>query len=339
MKTFFRNLLLLSTTAVMLWGCEKEETRAVATDGKAATLTASATTLVLTKPNASNTAVTFTATKADFGFQAAVAYTLQLAVKGTNFASPKEIALDAKALSKTYTVIDLNALFLSMGLPTSVNSNVEARVKSTISATAAPVYSNVIGMVVNPYPLISFIYVPGDYQGWNPSTADSLISPTSNGIYEGIIRYPTGGSFEFKITPAKNWNVAYGDAGTGKISTTAGGNLKVPGAGTYKLVADLNANTFVATPHSWSIIGDATAGGWGADTDMRYHNGRQQWELTTVLIGGKELKFRLNKDWGTNYGGSGGVLANGGANIPVPSNGTYLITFSLATNSYTLTKQ
>ncbi|GGK82141.1 SusE domain-containing protein [Rufibacter glacialis] len=339
MKTsLIKNIGLLGLLLFFFSSCEKDEERVIAnTQGKGAAFTASANNLTLQKANENNQAVNFTWTKADFGFDAALTNTLQFAVAGTNFANPKEVVLGSGDISKSYTVLDFNALMLSLNLPTGRNSTIEARVKTQIagSEAVAPVYSNVVSMTVNPYPLISFVYVPGAYQGWNPATADSLISPTSNNIYTGIINF-TEGNTKFKITPAKKWDVAYGDAGAGKVSTS-GSDLSVPTAGMYRLTLNLNDNTFTAAKYSFGVIGDATPGGWGADTDMTYNNGTQTWSITTNLTPGS-IKFRLNDDWGTNYGGSNGNLVSGGDNIAVPSAGNYRITFSLATNTYTLTK-
>lgn len=339
MKTsFIKNISLFGLLLFLFAACEKDEVKVIAnTNGTGAALTASANNLVLQRVNAANQALNFTWTKANYGFNAAVTNTLQLDKAGSNFANPKEVILPAGSSSKSYSVIEFNALMLSMNLPTGANSAVETRLKSEVAGSdaVAPVYSNIVSLTVNPYALISFVYVPGAYQGWNPATADSLISPTSNNIYTGIIKFPAG-STEFKITPAKKWDVAYGDAGGGTVSTS-GGNLSVPSAGTYRLTLNLNDNTFTAAKYSWGVIGSATAGGWDSDTDLTYNNGTQEWSLTTSLSAG-EIKFRLNDDWGTNYGGTGGTLAQGGANIAVPAAGTYKITFNLTNNTYSVVK-
>ncbi|QCR23114.1 SusE domain-containing protein [Pontibacter sp. SGAir0037] len=341
MKAYFiKNIGILGLLLFLFSACEKDEDRIIArAEGVAASLAASENTLILQKENAEEEAISFTWNKADFGFNAALTNTLQFAVAGTNFASPREVVLPANTLSREYSVINFNALLLAMNLPTGTNSEVQVRLKSEIanSEAIAPVYSNAVNLTVNPYPLISFMYVPGAYQGWNPATADSLISPTSNGIYSGVISFPAG-STEFKITPAKSWDNAYGDAGGGAVSTAAGDNLKVPAAGTYRLTLNTNDNTFTADRYSWGVIGDATPGGWDTDTDMAYNNGTQTWSVTVNLVPGS-IKFRLNDDWGTNYGGSNGNLANAGDNISVASAGTYKITFSLVTNTYTLERQ
>jgi starch-binding outer membrane protein SusE/F len=339
MKTsFIKQISLLGLALFLFSSCEKDEDRIVAnTNGTGAALTATSNNLVLTKANQDKEAVKFTVSEADFGFDAALTNTIQFAKAGTNFAAPKEVVLPGGSTSKSYTVLDFNALLLSMNLPTSANSTIEARVKTEVTGSTAfaPVYSNVLSMTVNPYPLISYVYVPGAYQGWNPASADSLISPTSNGIYTGVINF-TPGNLMFKITPEKKWDVAYGDAGGGKVSTS-GGDLSAPSAGMYRLTLDLNANTLSMAKYSWGVIGSATAGGWDSDTDLSYNNGTQTWSLTTALKAG-EIKFRLNDDWGTNYGGSAGNLVQGGDNIAIAAAGNYRITFSLATNTYSVTK-
>ncbi|WP_048920639.1 SusE domain-containing protein [Rufibacter radiotolerans] len=336
--TLIKHFSLLGLVLFLFSSCEKDEDRIVAnTNGTGAAFTSSSNNLMLSKANQDKEAVKFTWTEANFGFDAALTNTIQFAKAGTNFANAKEVVIPGGITSRSYSVLDFNALLLSMSLPTGANSTIETRVKSEITGSTAfaPVYSNVVSMTVNPYALISYVYVPGAYQGWNPATADSLISPTSNGIYTGIINF-TPGNLMFKITPAKNWNTAYGDAGGGNVSTS-GGDIAAPSAGMYRLTLDLNANTLAMAKYSWGVIGSATAGGWNSDTDLTYNNGTQTWSLNTNLVAG-EIKFRLNDDWGTNYGGSGGNLVQGGDNIAISSAGNYRITFSLATNTYTVTK-
>lgn len=340
MKTFLNKSLAFFTVALLLWGCEKSGTETIAIPGEAGTLTSSANVLILEKANQEKQATVFSFTPASFGYQAAVSNILQIGLKGTDFASAREVALAPKVTEQSYTVLELNALVLALNIPFDEASDLEVRIKSQISSSFDPIYSNVVALKVTPYPLISWVYVPGDYQGWDPSTADSLKSATGNGIYEGVIFYPnvSGATYEFKITPAKNWTVGYGDATGGKVSTT-GANFKVPGSGSYKITLNLNENTYKIEPFSWGVIGDATSGGWDADTDMRYDNGNGVWKVTATLKAGA-FKFRRNHDWGVNFGGSNGVLSSvGDNNIPITVAGTYTIVLDLVNNTYTLTKQ
>ena len=335
---------ILLFLAVFLAACEKQEDMAVTnlSDAQAASLTISPSSVVLKKDTKDAEAVKLSLTAADFGYKAAVKNSVQFAPKGSNFASPKEIALDVNVLERSFKGIELNDIALALGIKAEATGILEVRVKSEISTAIAPTYSAVKEVTVTPFALISYVYVPGDYQGWNPATADSLVSVLGDGKYEGVINFAAkpGGSLEFKITPAKAWTVAYGDAGGGKVSTTAGNNLKVASEYSYKLSLNTGDNTFTAERYSYGIIGDATPGGWDNDTNMMYNNGTREWSLTLPLIGGKKIKFRLNDDWGTNYGdtGANGSLDSGGDDISIATSGTYKVTFSLVTNSYSLTK-
>lgn len=341
MKKFLNQLLALGVvTALVLVSCKKEGTKAVLSgDVKGGTLKASATTLVLQKATQDADAITFNFGEPDFGYQAASTNTLQLDVKGSNFSAAKEVSLGAKTTSKTYTGIDFNAILLSMNLPFDNSTDIEVRIKSVISPSVAPTYSNVLALNVKPYPLISYVYVPGDHQGWSPTTADSLTSATGNGVYKGIIYFParTGASFKFKITPAKSWTVAYGDAGGGKVSTS-GGDIQGPGAGSYMLTLDLNTLTLEFEKNSWGIIGNSTPGGWDNDTDLIYNNTTHVWSGTLALVPGV-YKFRYNDAWGTNLGGKDGVLTPGGADIALATAGTYKVVLDVEAKTYTITKQ
>lgn len=88
MKAIFKSSILLLFASVTLWSCKKDETKTILKPGGALTLTSSATTLVLQQANAASTATILTWGKADFGYSAAITYTIQLCKGGTNFASP-----------------------------------------------------------------------------------------------------------------------------------------------------------------------------------------------------------------------------------------------------------
>ncbi|MET3112336.1 hypothetical protein AAKU52_000047 [Pedobacter sp. CG_S7] len=333
MKSFIIKAVALGLMTMGLWSCKKDETKIIATSGKGGTITASVATVALDKSMLNSNVITLNFSNADFGYQAAVSNTLQLAIKGKNFQTTKDFVLPANVVSKTFNGLDFNNLLLSLNLPFTEATAVEVRLKSVISNAVAPVYSNVLTLNAKPFPLTAWIYVPGAYQGWSPETADSLVSLTGNGIYTGIIGF-TEGNLAFKITPAKKWDGAYGDAGTGKLSTT-GGDLKAPGVGAYLIVADLNANTITYTKIVYGIIGDATAKGWDGDTDMTYAKGA--WSVSTNLSVGA-MKFRKDHAWEVNYGGSGGNAEAGGADIKITTAGSYTVTLNTNTLKYTIVK-
>lgn len=349
MKTIVNKLLVLTFFSVALLGCKKDETLTQIGSGTPAVLSASATSVVLTKPNIANTAVTFTITKPDYGFSSAATNTLQLSTSAS-FSSPREFVLNAGTLTKAFTVLDLNALLLSMNLPTGVASTVQVRVKSTVTSSIAPIYSNTVAMTVTPFALVEQLIMPGAYQGWNPATADSLTSATGNGVYIGTIQFDVSGSM-FKLIKGKSWAIPQYGVGAGGPGTVAlggpditGPNMPKKSDGTtdyapdsYQVTVDLNSNTIVYDLNSWGIIGDATAGGWNDDTVMKFNNTTKKWTITGVTLTAGSFKFRKNHNWGTNLGGSGGTLTAGGANISVAA-GTYTITLDAVANTYTITQ-
>ncbi len=92
------------------------------------------------------------------------------------------------------------------------------------------------------------------------------------------------------------------------------------------------------------LIGSATPGDWGTDTDMRIADPERvdlnTWTLTVFLKGGGEVKFRASDDWEVNWGSSDyptGTGEQNGANIPIPNDGYYKIVFNDQTGEYTFT--
>lgn len=246
MKKIFISFLALSgVVLLMLSSCKKDETKAYSSIGGTGTLSASTTSPALSKNNADANAVIFNWQSTTVtGNPSAITYTLQFDKKGNNFASAREITVTGTTASVTQGA--MNTVLLNLGLPDGVAASVEARLKSVIAPNAAPAYSNVLTLTVTPYSLISYVYVPGAYQGWDPSKAPALASATSNGIYTGVIEVPASStSLEFKITPAPNWNTSYG--GAAGVLSTSGGNLTFPSTGKFKVDVNLNTLTYTIT--------------------------------------------------------------------------------------------
>ncbi|MDR3694832.1 SusE domain-containing protein [Mucilaginibacter sp.] len=345
-KVLSKFIALSSIGLLMLSACKKDGTLVTSNGGKAGTLTASVTTLVLDKTKLYDTTsiINFGFTAANYGFSAAVTNTLQIDAANDNWANPASVTLSNKVYNQGYSTGVFNALLLKLNLVAGVTSTVNVRVAHTISTSVTPVYSNVVALSVTPFNLITYLWVPGAYQGWSPSTAGQLTSPTDNNIYSGIINF-TGTDLSFKITSEADWNgTNYGAGATAGTLSSTGGNLTAPADGGFLVGVNLTTNTITYTPQ-WSIIGDATPGGWGTDTDMLFDSTNNTWYVTAKLVsdGTNAIKFRFNNAWAVNLGGSGGTLTSGGSNITIPSTGAgganYLITLDPVANTYTLVKQ
>jgi hypothetical protein len=338
MKPHFLKTLAMGLMVLSLWSCKKDEDRVIANASPAGALAASATTVNLSIASANTTAVTFTFPQATVtGYQVPVTSTLQFALKGTNFAAAKETVVTTTTYSAT--VAELNKMMLSLGAVIGTSADMEVRLKSAPAPNAAT-YSNVLTVTGTPYLASAWLYVPGDYANWDFASVDSLVSLTGNGIYEGLINIPAD-KLGFKVTPAKTWTVAYGDGGGDAISSAGtAGNLTAGTPGLKKITVDLNANTYkIATADSWGVIGDATAGGWDADTDLKFINdGKGFWRLTTALKVGA-IKFRMNDAWTVSLGGADGKLTtDNGANISITEAGNYTISLDPVEKTYTLVK-
>jgi hypothetical protein len=178
---------------------------------------------------------------------------------------------------------------------------------------------------------------------WNPGNAVpmQMIEP---GIYD-TYQYITVDGFGFKFVPQKSgWDGDFGANKTkaGSLSQTDEDNLSVTKDGFYRVRTNMKDMTYTVTETSWGIIGDATPGGWGTDTNMTMTaaKGEYVWKADITLTNGK-IKFRANDDWAINFGDDGvnGSLEYNGADIAVTA-GTYHIELKLnsATGfSYTIT--
>lgn len=326
--------LFLCALGLSAASCEKDEVRTIAGDGTATTMQASATTLVLEKPNAGAPAVTFRWNASTFGFSGVVKYSIEFAKKGTEFAVVKAVAADT--LMKTLSVGELNTIANALELDNGIPQEMEVRINAYISRDYPAAYSNVTGLVVTSYmDLIDYpsLWVPGDYQGWSPASAAKLASLKSDDVYEGFVHFP-GANTTFKLTTQANWdgkNYGGTSAGNGGALSTSGDNLAVSGAGYYFLQVNLGGSAWTATKTQWSLIGNA-ASGWDTDVDMTFDPVKNVWTATLDLTAGT-LKFRANHAYDINFGDnklSDPFLNRGGKDIPVAEAGNYEVTLDLS---------
>lgn len=334
MKSFFLKSFVLGLISLSLWSCKKEGTLVISDVTPAGTLTASTTNVSLVQAAAANTALTLTYPLAtSSGYVVPVTSTLQFALKGKNFATPREIVVTAN--SYAVTISDFNNMILALGAKIGVPAQIEVRLRSGAAANDWT-YSNVLTLNATAYLASSWVYVPGNYQGWTPATADSLVSVTSNKIYTGVIKFDGSG---FKITPAKTFDNAYGSGGSGLLSTT-GGDISSGTAGLKQVTVNLNTLKIeLADVKVWAIIGEATPGGWTTDTDMKFVNdGKDFWRVTLNLSAG-EYKFREDHKWDNSIGIKDGKLTtSNNDNLKIATAGNYTVSLNPKTLEYTVVK-
>jgi hypothetical protein len=333
--------LFVTCIGLILFSCTRDDEKATFNNTNAPSLSADKTSIVLVKENNDAKAITFSWERPKYNPNLVAKNQIEIALKGSNFATPKVIEVDASSNSLTYTVLELNQLLLSMNIPFSA-TDMEVRIKSSFPSAVeiAPIYSNVLSLTVTPYALISYLYAVGEFQGWNVIAAQALVSATSNGIYIGYLNFTKANS-EFLIVPTQDnegYANKYGSNDNLHLIKSGGDNLKsLSTTGYQKITVNLNNLTFSLAPYQISMIGSATPGGnWSTDIDMVWDDTLLKWKGTAIFLAG-EFKFRLNHAWdpptGGNWGGSGGVASTSGGNIPITA-GTHTVTFDPVTLAY-----
>jgi starch-binding outer membrane protein SusE/F len=347
-----RYYILLTFLLLAVFSCKKEGEILHVNENTsfASSLTASTDTLTLSQANSSDSVLTFTWPAVNYGDNVAVTYTLELDLPGdtagsTGWGKAQPFVAGNNVLNYSFAGKDLNNLLESLNIfgPTLLVFRVLANVNqyNGSASTIPTTYSSVVGVTVTPY--TTDLYVPGAYQGWDPATAP-VLNPVAGraGLFEGYVNITGSGIQYFKYTNSPDWNhINYGDGGNGTFSTNGNAaGLSVPNGAYYELTANLNNNTWTATATTWSIVGDATPGGWNTDTQMTYDPVNQVWTVTAAMVSSGSFKFRANDEWVIDFGiNNSGALqyadnpffgyTAGLNNLTVPSNGTYLITLDL----------
>lgn len=341
MKKYFF-LTLAAAALLFAGGCGKGEFSPGPTlkiGNKAAiTSPADASSIVLTEDQAANPfEVKWTA--ADFGFDAATTYTVEIDRAGNDFANAVVLG-NSTGLALNTTVAKFNtALFTTLSLPGETASNIEMRLMVKISPEVPVQYSDPVTLTVTPYTIVIVypqLQVPGAYQGWNPADNSTVIySLKSDGKFEGYINFPDPNN-AFKYTDGPSWDTNWGDTGADGTLDPGGDDIKTVDAGLYRLKVNLNDLTHSFTLTNWGVIGDATPTGWDSDTNMTYDAANNKLTVTMDLVAGG-LKFRANDDWAINLGDNdaNNSLEYDGANISIADPGNYTIDLILSGAVYT----
>jgi len=314
--------------ALLVSSCQKTDKKYTVTGGvfPANTFTASTAAPALTYANRSDTAIKFAWGAATFGNEVVVTYTIQFDVPsdtaGGNWTNASNVYVGNNTYNLTMLVQDLNSAVLAGGAAAGVSNTVLVRVKATLtnisSNTAAPDvvpgYSNLVVLTVDPYAL--GFYVPSSSYGWNFSYAPKLnLVPDSSGIYEGFVYLPGTGTQSVKLTSGLNFlGTDYGADSTALVQ--ASGTtlpLTVSTGGYYEIRVDQsNANYWVLTPSTWSVIGDATPAGWSTDNEMIYDSTLQVWYIDSLSLATTgSFKFRQSNAWHVDFGYAGAGTTNG----------------------------
>jgi hypothetical protein len=323
--------LLIAFVSILSFSCTEDvqDTGAVTPDtGLKLLVPNSSFNIVIDGTRLNNLATTFVWTDSDNPTGNDVTYTIEAAVAGTDFATPIVLGTTTEHFFDA-TVGNLDVTAKNLGLEPLVEGQMDVRINNGTTT------SNFYTLKVTPYQPNWGIIGSATPLGWDNSTAMAYNPMT--GTYSISLGLTTG---EFKFRLDNSWTTNYGDDGNNLSLEANGANIPVT-AGNYTITANFTNHTYTITPivDAWGIIGDATPTGWGADTLMDFNPVTLKYSIVMNLSVGS-FKFRLNHDWGTNYGDDGNNLSldNGGANIPITSAGTYYIVADFTGQTYTITQ-
>ena len=356
MKTLIIKFCGLAALLALFTACKKEPVLTTLQEVSFTSgITASTKSVTLAESKNDENVIAFNWPAVTYPVKSPVTYTLQIDIPADTlgasaWANAKSFEVGEDILTKAIQGKNLNTMALDLGIKPDESGTLVARIKSYLDREA---YSGAVAFTVTPFKIFSgfpALWVPGDYQGWNPAAAPTIVSVKSDKLYEGYIYIPAGGSNLFKFTAQPAWEpMAYGDGGSGVLieANFSGGNFTAPSDGYYNLTADLNNMVYTVTKTTWGILGDATPGGWDTDTQMNYDAVNKVWTVTADMKSGASFKFRANNAWIIDFAiNSNGKLMYADHpvlgytpdlnNLTVPETGNYTITLDLHdANNYT----
>ena len=195
--------------------------------------------------------------------------------------------------------------------------------------------------------------------GWNPDNNNTPLfrDPENENLFHFTGRFAGSGDAEgFKLLETLgSWQPQWGLDGDNLSNSTILGSdpsaFPVDADGYYTFTMNIDEMTYsfepfdasgAATYETIGFLGDATPGGWDADTDLtKSEFDPHIWYANNVELTGGEMKFRAADSWDMNWGSNtfpSGKAVKDGANIPVAA-GVYDIWFNDLTGRYILIPQ
>lgn len=174
-----------------------------------------------------------------------------------------------------------------------------------------------------------FIYFIGSTDKWTKADQKLALVDDAKGVYTGFVYLadPNNAGYEFKFQrKAGDWDraIAASDFVTFKESAigAANGNLGVKdGEGVYYMDVNLSEGTIEATKvETMGLIGKFQEWDETNDVPMTWNAEEYCFEATNAGVTADGWKFRMNKKWAVNLGGSLNDLTAGGSDITVAGN-------------------
>lgn len=361
-------VLSLAVLGVSLGSCAKDEDRVVVSATQGSVLSASASSLALSAEEPASQALTLSWSKPNLGTPLAIpSYALDITnPEGKVYT----LLLGAGVSQKVFTHKELNVLlkdelgavndvptvysFALRSFPYTQGTDVIPSGSASISSEPITLTLTAVNMALKS-PDFFLVGDFGNAETWNPGlTLYPLFQATPDAkeyTYTG--KFKAGAQFKLVAESNMAWGGDYGKAGAGKLQFPGGGNIDdITTAGYYTLTVNPTALTYSVQPYDASadaiysqigVIGSAV-GGWEDDKFLLTKTAHDEhlW-IGEVTIAEGELKFRANRAWDRNWGGSSFPVAKSdtGDNLKVSAKeaGTYQVVFNDLTGHYHFRKK
>jgi hypothetical protein len=328
---------ILVLGSMIFLSCKKTVYEPVApSSGPVQSFRISSSKLVLLQGNEPNLAASFSWKQ---GMVADAKYTIEAAVYGSSFEDPIEL-ISTYEDGVSVTVKELNSRMCKL-IYTNNTARVEFRVRedAPLYAKRNPVYSSPVAMEITTYRhCVSYddqqmFKIPGNYQGWNLSTAPKIVSTDNPDEYEGYINF-TNDYPQLLMVKGTEWETVttYSYIGADKFGF-GGSVLSVfGGSGIYLFRANFNTHQWSYTKiKNWGVAGSAVPANM-AEPVMSITENKQAWSVTTDLVKGN-FRIRANNNNAISFGqkttDEAGTPSYSGENIVIRQNGNYTIKLEL----------
>lgn len=362
MKNIFNKILGMLLFSVMLFSCTNEIERIVIAPNGAPSGVAidNNKPLICTTENAKDTVFVISWEPADFGKDISSVYTLQIDVKGNNFASPQEVTVGNCVYVKHLTSDNLNSIMHKLVQPIDVATDLEVRVKAvpmvlgSSEPTLPELYSsttvgmNVTSFAMAPFHMIGSMF--GDFFAfpnvWDINNYrfvmfrnDPLSTDEYTGYFLAFNSTNYAGQFKFmKDADLGTYNM-YGKKGDSELSPS-GGNFELSKDGYYTITANVTKLTYTIKEFDASAATEYTSmqlSGTGVASPVTLTQAYYDphiWVADDIELSVGKLTFNSGSDSWSAKSFPYGKASIGGEDITVSKAGKYFIKFSDLTGHY-----
>ena len=300
--------------------------------------------------------VSFAWSKADFGAQVVVSYSLAARNAGNEvlISSTGELKMEV-AYEAINSAMALAVKDGGLGLVPEIAADVELYIVAAVGNQR--VESNAFTVSITPtsaekvYPMIS---MPGSYQGWDPlggfTRFEVLYDFEGKGVYEGIADFGASNDTtrQWKFTKpdedgdGDGWNngewgqdgeTVEPEAASLTLLSSGGGNITAYTAKRfYHFTLDTNSGEL---KHNYSfdqvgVVGAFTNWADGQDKVMKFNAAKRRFWVDIENFSG-EFKFRTDGSWTKNWGG--GAFGEEGDNLNCAEAGNYRVYLYLSNSA------